>query len=367
MKLTFENHSDELQAHFENAEKYMNFNKLCVDAFRGNMVQGYDLGKANEIIDTKIRRDIFGLPDNPTDVQVKRAMRNESKMTAAFEIIEDVIEDTLVSGWQADPFFNKLVEVKNNRLGQKNSFYFPDKTIITIAKINNGHHDMIRQRLGEGTESSVETSSIGAKIYMSMSRYLQGVEDWAKMISMITVALTRYVNTMLHQEFLVAGKSLPEQQWYTGGKLEAANHDAFVKLISDVELATGSQAMIVGTKVALSQLKNLGAATWLQGEAALTDLYRTGRIGDFEGTPMCELPQAFAENDTTRYLEDDKNIYILPQNMDKPIKFYWEGDTTITETSDQAAHQDKSKDYELQATCGCAVLTNQRFGTWVIG
>lgn len=366
MRLSFENHSDELQAHFESAEKYMNFNKVCVDAFRGNMVQGYDLGKANEIINTKIRTDIFGLPEHPTDIQVRRAMRNEAKMTAAFEIIEDTIEDTLVSGWQNDPFFMKMVEVKNNRLGQKNSFYFPDKTVITIAQINNGHHDMIRQRLGEGTEKSIETSSIGAKIYMSMSRYLQGVEDWAAMISKITIALTRYVNTMLHKEFLTAGNSLPESQWYTGGALNAAAHDDFIKLVADVELATGSTAMIVGTRVALSQLKNLGETTWLTSEAAMTDLYRTGRIGSLEGITLVELPQAFEVNDTTKYLEEDKNLYILPQSMDKPIKFYWEGDTNITESSDQAAHQDKSKDYELQATCGCAVITGQRFGTWVI-
>ena len=364
MRLKFEDHSEELQERFGEANKYSNYIKLSVDVAKHNLESGATFEAANNKINTTMR-EIYGLRENPTEREIRRALRDDNKNRVAFEIVEDTIEDSLVSGWSDSAFFRTLVETRNNRLGQKNKFYFPDNTIITISKINNGHHDIVRQRLGEGTERSIETSSIGAKLYITMSRYLQGVEDWAGMIRKLSEALTRYVDTMIHTAFVTAGQSLPETKWYSGGAMDASSHDEFVKLIQDVELANNATAMIVGTKVALSQLRKLGDVQWIS-EDAKNDIYRTGRIGTFEGTQLVELPQAFALNDPTKYLEEDKYIYIFPNNMDKPVKFYWEGDTEITEVNDSQTRQDKSMDYEIQATCGCEVVTNHRFGTWVI-
>jgi hypothetical protein len=363
MRINFNEYSEELRNHFS-SEEYANFNQLCIDTAR-DCVKQYTKEEANAKINEKIR-EIFGLSERPTDREIRRAFENPVKRLSAFEILEDTIEETLVSGWGTNPFFQTLVEVANNRLGQKNMFYFPDDTIITISKINNGHWDMPKQRLGEGSERGVETSSIGAAVYMSFSRFMQGVEDWTSLVAKISQALTRYINTMMHNAFLSAGQALPENQWYTNGELIPANHDKFVKMISDVELATGATAMIVGTKVGLSKLKNLGDVEW-RSEEAKNDVYKTGRIGSFEGTMLVELPQAFELNSTTKYLEEDNNLYIFPNNMDRPIKFYWEGDTQIKAVTDGTTHNDKSLAYELQATCGCEIITGKRFGTWVIG
>ena len=363
MRFNFSEYSDVLRSTFDEAT-YMNFNQLCIDTANKDPQGGLSLRECNEKIREKML-EIYQLPAKPTLRQIERAMKYQDRNLAAFEIIEDTIEDTLVTGWNESAFFKTMVDTQNNRLGQKNSFYFPSDTVITISKINRGHSDMIRQRLGEGTERSIETSSIGAKIYMTWSRYLQGVEDWTGMIAKISVALSRYVDTMMHTAFVTAGRNLPESKWYTGGALSATNHDAFVKLISDVGLANASDVMIVGTKPALAQLKNLGEVEWVS-EAAKTDVYNTGRIGTFEGTQIVELPQAFEVNNVNAYLEEDSNIYIFPASMDKPIKFYWEGDTEIIAVNDNTTHVDKSIDYQLQATCGCEVMTGKRFGTWVI-
>ena len=363
MRFNFNEYSDVLRSHFDEVT-YMNFSKLCRDIANKDPQGGITLREGSDKIREKML-EVYQLPMNPTDREIRRAMKYADRNTAAFEIIEDTIEDTLVSGWNGSEFWRTLVDTQNNRLGQKNLFYFPDDTVITISKINRGHSDMIRQRLGEGSERSVEVSSIGAKIYMSWSRFLQGVEDWSGMIAKITVAFSRYVDTMIHTAFVAAGKNLPEAKWYTGGALSAANHDAFVQLISDVSLATGSEVMIVGTKVALAQLKNLGDVAWVSEEAK-KDVYNTGRIGSFEGTQIVELPQAFELNNVNAYIEEDSNIYIFPVSFDKPIKFYWEGDTEIIAVNDNTTHMDKSVDYQIQATCGCEVMTGKRFGTWVI-
>lgn len=363
LRLRFNEHSNVITENFDEV-KFQNFTKLCIDTAKGKVTK-YSLDEANEVI-RKTIKEMAGLGENPTAKEVKKAFRDPSVRVAVFEIIEETIEDTLVSGWGASPLFEKYVEVKTMALGQKNSFYTKDDSIITVSEIADGHHSLIRQRLGAGKEFTVEVKSYGAKVYMELSRYLQGVEDWSELIGKISIAFTRLINTMLHTAVMSAGTALPvPDKWNIRGELTTANHDKFVQLISDVQLATGGVATIVGTKVALAGLKNLGAVEWVS-EAAKNDVYNTGRIGTFEGTQIIELPQAFAVNDVTQYLEDDTKLLILPSNIDKFIKMYYEGVDETAESQD-GDNADDTKEYEFKTRFGIKTMTNVRFGTWTIG
>ena len=365
LRLAFNEHSDVITKKFETEEKFNNFTKLCIDTAKGKVAK-YSIEEADDKIRETIR-NMAGLSEKPSAKEVKKAFRNPSVRIAVFEIIEETIEDTLITGWGASPVFEKYVEIKTMALGQKNSFYTKDESIITVAEIADGHHSLERQRLGAGKEFSVKVKSYGAKVYMEMSRYLQGVEDWSELIGKISIAFTRLINTMLHEAVMSAGTSLPvSEQWNIRGELKPENHDKFVKLISDVQLATGGVATIVGTKVALSGLKNLGDINWVSAEAK-SDVYNTGRIGTFEGTQIIELPQAFAINDVTKYLEDDTKLLILPSNIDKFIKMYYEGVDETKEVSESGDNADDTKEYEFKTRFGIETMTNVRFGTWTIG
>lgn len=63
-----------------------------------------------------------------------------------------------------------------------------------------------------------------------------------------------------------------------------------------METATGERAVIIGTKVALSQLNALTEIDWVSNEMK-QERYTTGRLGYFEGTELIEIPQAFENND----------------------------------------------------------------------
>ena len=363
-RLRFNEMSDVIVEKFDET-KYKNFSRLCVDTAKGTVKQ-YSIEEAND----KIRKTIIemaGLSESPTPNEVRKAFKKQSVREAVFEVIEETVEDTLVSGWTSSPVFQKYVEVKTLALGQKNKFYTKDPCIITVAEIADGHHSIERQRLGAGKEFGVSVKSYGAKVYMEMSRFLQGVEDWSELINKIAEAFTRLINTLLHEAVMSAGTSLPvPAKWNIRGELNAANHDKFVKLISDVQLATGGVATIVGTKVALAGLKNLGDIQWVS-EAAKNDVYNTGRIGTFEGTQIIELPQAFKENDVEHYLEDDTKLLILPSNIDKFVKMYYEGMDETKEVSESGDNADDTKEYEFKSRFGIKTMTNTRFGTWTIG
>ena len=47
-----------------------------------------------------------------------------------FEVIEETVENLLVSGWGDNPFFNEFVEVKSMNIGDTNEFYVPDEMCI---------------------------------------------------------------------------------------------------------------------------------------------------------------------------------------------------------------------------------------------
>lgn len=364
MRLKFNEYSDGIHANFDEVN-FLNFSKLCIDTAK-NKVEQYSIEQANTVIRNKIR-EIAGLSENPTQREINKAFRKTAVKEAIFEILEETLDDTLISGWKESNLFQNFVEIKTLALGQKNSFYTKDDVVLTVSQIADGHHSIERQRLGAGKEFSVKVNSYGAKVYMEMSRFIQGVEDWNELVGKIAQAFTMYVNTMLHDTMMGAGTTLPvPDKWNVRGELTTANHDRFVQLISDVQLATGSTATIIGTRTALSGLRNLGDVQWVS-EAAKEDVYRTGRLGTFEGVQIIELPQAFAYNDVNTYLEDDKKLLIMPGNIDKFVKMYYEGADETREVSEIGANADDTKEYEFKTRFGIEAITNVRFGTWTIG
>lgn len=363
-KIYFTEYSDLTQEHFKDINDIKTFGKICIDTYK-NKLQKYSVEEANTVIRNKIK-EVAGLPENPTELQIKKAFKRSAVREALFEILEETLDNTLITGWSNDPFFNKYVEFKTMVLGQKNSFYIKDECIVTVGKIAPGHHNLERQRLAGGTTRSVNTASYGAKVYMEMSRFIQGVEDWTTLIDSIAIAFTRYINTMIHDAVMSAVDTLPvPTKWHIKGQAIPANKKSLKKLISDVRMATGSVPVIMGTEVALSELANFGNVDWISSTAK-EDVYTTGRIGTFEGTQIVEIPQAFAYNDVEHYLEADDKLLIMPGNIDRFIKFFYEGADEIVEHTEIAQNGDDTKDYEFKTTFGLEVMTNVRFGMFEI-
>lgn len=363
-KLTFAEYSEAIQNSFKDVNDLKTFSRICIDTYK-NKVQKYSVEEANTVIRNKIF-EIAGLSENPTERQIQKAFRKQAVREAIFEILEETIDDALITGWSSDPVFRRFVEFKTAVLGQKNAFYVKKDCILTISKIAPSHHNIKRQRLAGGSTRAVETANYGAKVYMEMSRFLQGVEDWTALISEITRAFDLYVNTMLHKAVMSASEQLPvPTKWNVSGQATPANKAKFKKLISDVQLATGSKAMIIGTEVALSSLTGFGDVAWASDEAK-SDLYKFGRLGTFEGTTIVQLPQAFAPNNVEEYLESDDKLLIMPEGIEPFVKFFYEGSQEILEKSEAGENGDDTKDYEFKVCMGLETITNSRFGCWTI-
>ena len=320
---------------FENDENtYNDFNKLMFD-YNHNTLDGISAREANDKI-VEIFRNVIGCDDKSTKAEIRRGIRRNQ--VQLFDLIEVIIDDALVSGWQDNPFFKALVDVRNLALGDKNEFYVPDNRVLSVMKVSGNHHDIIRQRLGAGKTFSVETSWIAVKVYAEFERLLTGAEDFATLVGKITEAYDRYVNQAVYEALIGVGATLGAQ-WYKSSALNESTKETLRTLCMDVAMASDSEVVIMGTRAALASVFDLTNVSWASSEMK-NEKYTTGRFGYWEGIKLQEIKQGFKLNDTTQYLIANDVLFIMPVGIEPMIKLVYEGDTQMYQVQDAGTHMD---------------------------
>ena len=353
---------------FENDDNKFNaFSKLMLDTANANFEEGIDAKSANEKI-VSMFKQIIGCDEKSTKAEIRKAIRKNQQVL--FDLIEEVVPNLLQSGWQDNPFFNEYVEVKNIDIGDQNVFYTEDETILSVSKVSGNHWDIDRQRLGKGASFSVATSWYGIAIYSEYERLLTGAEDFATFVTKLYEAVDRFVNESIYQAFCDAAEKLPggasgAGQWVKTGALDAAAKDKFMTLIEDVQMATGMDVVIMGTKSALMKLEGMQDINWVSNDMKV-ERNTTGRIGYFEGIRLVELKQGFRLNDTTNRLINDKQLFIMPTGDNKFVKLVNEGQPEMRQVNDNTTNLDMTYDYRYMFKMGVAVMIGLRFGVWNI-
>ena len=366
----FMNFAANVQAAFDNDEKnYMNFSQLLADYNRGVFQSGITKADADEMIKEKFRL-IMGIDETASKKEIRRAINRHK--TEIFEVIEEAVDNMLTSGWTDNEFFRDFVEVRNLALGDANEFETADQTVLTVGKLSGDHWDIDRQRLGLGEAFRVPTSWVGLGVYEEFERIMTGRADWTKLVNAIYTAMDTYVDGLVYNAVISAGSQvLPgSSQFYKTAALDAAAHDVFVTMIEDVQAANrGTEVVIMGTKTALSKLKNLADVNWIAKEDR-TDRRNLGHVGIFEGTRVVEIPQVFAKNDTTTKLVknalNQDVLLIMPVADNKFVKLIYEGDAMIKEVTDNTVNQDMTYEVKYLTKLGVATIIGRYFGTWNI-
>ena len=351
----------------DDATQFAHFQRLLVDAARKE-VKEYSYKEANAKIVEKFR-EALGIQEGDRPQQVRRAIR--ANQNVVFAIIEDVVEEMIMTGWMQNPFFMDYVETKNIALGDANDFYVEDDSILSVSKVSGNHHNMIRQRLGAGRHYAVTTEWFGLKIYTDFERVLTGAEDWASFVMKVTDAVNRYIYDAVYAALRGAKDSLGAN-WVKSGAVEAANKATLVKLCQDISMATGSEVTIFGARSALSSLTGMADVNWAP-ETIKEEYYRNGGVlGNWEGFKVAEIGQglkrgAGINSAAVEYMLDTDRLYIIPTDVaNKFIKVVNEGDAQIHTVTDKDTNRDGSYEYEMQFKMGISVVMNTVFGVWEI-
>ena len=353
---------------FNNDEEKLNaFKKLMLDTANANFEDGITAKEADKKIREKFM-SVIGCNEHSTKAEIRKAIKRNQQVL--FDLIEEVVPNLLQTGWQDNPFFNEFVETKHIDIGDKNVFYTEDETLLTVSKVSGNHWDIDRQRLGKGASYSVETSWYGIAVYSEYERLLTGAEDFATFVNKLYEAIDRYINESIYQAMLSAAEQLPggtdgNGQWVKTGALDASEKMKFLQLIEDVQMATGMEVVIMGTKTALSRLEAMQDIDWVS-EDMKVQRNTTGRIGYFEGIRLVEIKQGFKLNDTSARLVDDKQLLIMPVGDNKFIKVVNEGQPEMRQVNDNTFHQDMTYDYRYMWKMGVGVQIGLLFGVYNI-
>ena len=317
-----------------------------------------------------ITRQFFGLSEGFTPRDMNRAMRDHSREW--FDVIEETVDEYISYGMRESELFNQLVNVKSRALGEDNLFYVPGKDLIlSVAKVGTSHHDYILQRYNEGETYTVPVARYGAAVGADINRYMAGQEDWDKLVNAIGKAFIMQQQVEIYNLAMNAATKLPVQTGFVdNGALSSTTKEGFDNIIENVSAANdNAPVVIIGTSSALKQINKLADVNWASSSQK-ESMASMGRLGDYEGSALFEVPQRFADKTLTTKLFDDKKLLILPVGVDnKLIDFYTYGETEIDEINQKGEANGRIDDlmkYEIQMSWGAAVRIERQFGQWTL-
>ena len=289
--------------------------KLAVDLYKGN-VEKYSTKESNEVL----RQALIEANDGKAYIDYKSV--RDGKCSKFFNIIEQILDNTVVEGLQGDEAFMALVDFRNVKLGDQNLFVIEDNTLFVVDDAAEGTQGIRRQRLGGAKESSIPTSLKIVRIYEELNRVLAGRVDFTKMIDKVAESFKKQLLDDINKawEGITADQLGGTTYFPTAG---AYDEDDLLDVIAHVEAAAGGKtATIVGTKKAVRNLKMSVLAS-----DAKSDLYQTGYYGKFYGTPVVVTPQRHKVGSTAFVLDD--NMLTIIAGDEKPIKVVTEGDPIV--------------------------------------
>lgn len=313
----------------------------------------------------KVIYNVLGLSDHPTKRDRKRALKKHGE--ELFEIIEEVVDLEVATGFHNSEFFNDFVEYRNIADGDALEFWTEDKTILSISRVSGAHHDFSLQRIGHGEPFTIPVSRYGAAVGADIDRYLVGQEDWATLVSKIAEAFIIKIQNEIYSQVMNAYTQItPQAQFVGNGTLSSGTKAQFDAIIENVETANESSVYILGTKTALKKLTALADVNWISASQK-EDVARLGRLGSYETTTLVEIPQRFEINDVTKKLVNDKILLIMPAVDNKFVKMIDQGETEIDEILEKGEANGRIDDvmkYEVQRSFGIGVQIGRYFGAW---
>lgn len=300
---------------------------------------------------------------------IERAWRDNKREW--FDIIEDVVDDTLTTGLQENEWFNTLAEVITIEYGDRQDFIADVPSVLAVATVGTSHHDHIMQRLAPGKRYSVPTERHAIKVGADINKYILGQVEWSKFIAAIDKAYMLDIQSRTLAAVDTAVSLLPAGATLTGnGTLDNTTKAAFLDIADNVAAANGtSDVIVMGTRTALRSVPAIVDVNWI-ANIQKDNLANLGNIGVAEGLTLVEMPNRFTDGTLTSKVFSDKNIYFFASNeSNRFIKIVQEGGAYIDEVTERGISNGYMADlqsFEVQRIYGAGVVPGAIFGRWVL-
>lgn len=319
--------------------------KLAIDFYKNQGdVTKYSRSETMDVL----RRELIEA-NGGSEKLTPKSFRNNPQL---FAIIEEALDILVEEGIKGQ--FDQFVETVTIDHGDAKVFTIKENRLFDVAVIADGTNDLSRDRLDTG-ELTVKTYIMGVGVYEELSRLLAGRVDFAELVDNVAKSYENKIQNQIYSAVYNAFDLLSATYGISGSFTEAKLDE----LIEHVEASTGLDAMILGTKSALSKIKYT-----TESQNNLDSRNKFGHYGDYKGTDMMVLKQAHKVG-TDEFAIDNNFIMVIPKNPDKFVKLVVEGDSMIVE-GDGTNRKDFQNDYIFIKKAGIAVLSTSKFGIYRI-
>ena len=218
-------------------------------------------------------------------------------------------------------------------------------------------------RLDNGT-FEVSAHAIGGACTIDFERMLDGAENMAELVSLLTEAQTDAVYQEV-QRALKGALNASGRPSVNKVSKNTFDPDDMLGLISVVR-AYGNGAVIFAPPefvAAMGPDAIVPVGTNYQGIYHPQDIdaiHNTGYINIFRGTPIVQIPQSFVDEKNVETWIDPQMAYILPTGGERVVKVVFEGATQVYDF----VNRDQSMEIHTYRKLGTAILTHHNWGIY---
>lgn len=211
---------------------------------------------------------------------------------------------------------------------------------------------------------SVPAYAVGGAVTIDYERMLDGAEDMAEVMQILTDGLTDSVFLEVQKALRAAinATGRPSVNKYTGSSF---NGEEMLKLVNVVR-AYGTGAVIFAPPEFIAEMGAdaiVPVGSNYQGVYHPQDIdmiHNQGYINIFRGTPIVRIPQSFIDENNEKTWIDPQLAYILPTGGEKVVKVVLEGQTQINDFK----NRDNSMEIHVYRKMGAAILTHYNWAIY---
>lgn len=287
------------------------------------------------------------------DLKALRGGRND-----LFTIIEILIDKSVDEGLKGNEFFMKMVENRNLAEGDANDFVVEEDSVLVVSDVARGTQGIRRQRIGEQTSFPLRPTVHGIKVYDELSRILAGQADINALIDKVSKAVeTQMLDDIFGAWSGITSATTGADYYPVAGSYE---EDALLDLVEHTSAANGGVKCILVTT--LKGARKL--ATSMVSDSAKEAVYKNGYAGIWNGIDVQIVPQRHKVG-TTTFIFDDNKVFVIPVNMDQPIKQVTSGESLLV-MGNPTDNADLTQEFTLITSWATAVITGKKFGVYEI-
>lgn len=318
--------------------------ELALHSVRGTAPETYELGT----VDEALRGEIAKMCDSVNNFMRNRYDIYDIIITVADEVVPAKTFDVL----------GQFAEIKSVPQGQKALFRVNGlgknraKKFLTQVGLS-GLYETFRL---DSSTFELGGKAIGGAASIDFERFLDGADNMADLMDIITEGLTDAVFGEVQKALVAAFNVMPDTNKSTNSSFIPKEMLRIVNVVK----AYGGNAVIFATPEFIGEMGPDAIAPNTYHDDDIDAIHKTGRIKIFRGTPIVEIPQSFVDDNNVQTWINPQNAYILPTGKEKVVKIVFEGNTQVWDLK----NPDNSMEIHTYKKIGTAIMTYHNWGIY---